>query len=280
MLKVTTHQTAARFLAHAEPWLLERESLHNLVLSLAYARAMRGGEDPGAFWATVETDDGVAGAAVLTPPHKLLVTHMPPGAGAVLVTALADHGVSVPSVLGPEEVASEVAGAWVSAHGGLWARGIRHGVYEADRVVHPPAPAGELRTAHLGDTDVCVGWAHGFARDTGMPFPSPRAAVGRWIERASLFVWEADGAPASMAVAQGRTKAGARIGYVYTPPEHRGRGYASASVATLTQRLLDSVCDFVVLYTDLANATSNDIYRRIGYDQIGEVEDFIMTPGR
>lgn len=279
MLKVTTCPDAAGFLARAEPWLLAREAFHNLILSLAYARALADNTPPGAFWATVETNDGVVGCAVRTPPHKLLVTQMPSGAGEVLVSALVDSGTSVPSVLGPHAVASEVADAWVGVHGGAWESGIRHGIYQLDRVVRPVGVVGSLRVAEMSDVDLGVAWVRGFARDTKMHFPTSRASVSRWVERQSLFIWEVDGEPVSMAVAQGRTRVGARVGYVYTPPDRRGRGYASACVATLTGRLLDSVCDFVVLYTDLANPTSNAIYQRIGYYPIGEVVDLIMTPG-
>ena len=55
---------------------------------------------------------------------------------------------------------------------------------------------------------------------------------------------------------------------VYTPPEWRGRGYATAAVATLSSELLGEGYAMCVLYTDLANPTSNRIYRRIGYEAV------------
>jgi predicted GNAT family acetyltransferase len=55
---------------------------------------------------------------------------------------------------------------------------------------------------------------------------------------------------------------------VYTPPELRRRGYASALVAALSRRLLDEGRRFCFLYTDLANPTSNHIYREIGYEEV------------
>jgi predicted GNAT family acetyltransferase len=56
----------------------------------------------------------------------------------------------------------------------------------------------------------------------------------------------------------------ARIGPVYTPPEHRRRGYAGAAVAQVSQLLRDAGAR-VCLYTDQANPTSNGIYQAIGY---------------
>jgi predicted GNAT family acetyltransferase len=56
-----------------------------------------------------------------------------------------------------------------------------------------------------------------------------------------------------------------RIGPVYTPPEFRGSGYASAVTAAVSLRAREAGAEEVLLCTDLANPTSNSIYRRIGY---------------
>ena len=82
-----------------------------------------------------------------------------------------------------------------------------------------------------------------------------------------------------MAAAMGETPNGTRIGCVYTPPALRGRGYASALVAELSQRLLDAGRRYCFLYTDLANPTPNVMYHRIGYRPVCDVVDvnFLST---
>ena len=62
----------------------------------------------------------------------------------------------------------------------------------------------------------------------------------------------------------------ARIGPVYTPSEHRRRGYAAACTAAVSQHVLDHHAEGCVLYTALANPTSNTIYRRLGYEAVAE----------
>ena len=76
-----------------------------------------------------------------------------------------------------------------------------------------------------------------------------------------------------MAAFSARTRNTVRVGYVYTPAEHRRRGYASALVARVSRHILDSGFRQCVLYTDLANPTSNRIYRAIGYRPIQDVMD-------
>jgi len=79
-----------------------------------------------------------------------------------------------------------------------------------------------------------------------------------------VMLWE-DGHTVSLACSGARTPNGSRIGPVYTPPEERGHGYASACVAALSQLQLDQGRRFCFLFTDLANPTSNHIYPMIGY---------------
>jgi predicted GNAT family acetyltransferase len=66
------------------------------------------------------------------------------------------------------------------------------------------------------------------------------------------------------------TASGIAINGVFTPAEHRCRGYASALVAAVSQMSLDSGKKFCTLYTDLDNPTSNSIYQKIGYKPVGD----------
>jgi predicted GNAT family acetyltransferase len=65
----------------------------------------------------------------------------------------------------------------------------------------------------------------------------------------------------------------ARIAPVYTPPEHRNRGYATTLVASLSRQLLTEGATCCTLFTDLANPTSNKIYAEVGYRRIADWEE-------
>jgi len=273
MYEVERHDSARAFLERAEPWLLTSEARHNLILGLSYGAASRGQEAGQALYATVEADGDVVGCVVRTPPYKLLVTDAPTEAAEEIVRVVSSAYDRVPAVLGPPRVAEAIAEAWVARNGGAWRRGMEQRIYRLDRVVRPErTPGGRMRPAGPDDLALAASWGEGFARDTGQHFPAPVETVRGWTERGLLWVWDDDGAK-SIAVAHGITPRGVRIGYVYTPPEARGRGYASVLVAELSQRMLDEGRDFCVLYTDLSNPTSNAIYQRIGYQPIEDVRD-------
>ena len=81
-----------------------------------------------------------------------------------------------------------------------------------------------------------------------------------------------------MAGAAWPTRTGIRIAPVYTPPAHRGRGYGSAVTAAATRAQLDAGRSACYLYTDLANLTSNQLYRALGYEPVTDVDRLRFGP--
>ncbi len=109
----------------------------------------------------------------------------------------------------------------------------------------------------------------------GSPEEARKMAVQR-IEVGDVYLWD-DGGPVSMAFRARPTPHGYTVTGVYTPPELRGRGYASACVAALSQRLLESGKQFCNLFTDLANPVSNSIYMKIGYKPVCDFTEYCFT---
>ena len=270
--ELVRHAGPGDFLQRAESWLLASEAEHNLHLSLAYARRDAGATGADVLFGTVEQDGDLVGCVIRTPPHKLLITSMPPEAAPDIVGPVAELYDEIPAVLGPADSAVAVASAWTALKGGGWETGMQQRIYRLDQVEPVRPVPGAMRLATMDDLELLTDWGTGFARDAGHAFLLAREQVSRMIERQDLHIWQ-DESPASMAVAQGATPNGCHVGYVYTPPELRGRGYASALVARLSQRMLDSGMTFCVLYTDLGNPTPNAIYQRIGYNVICDVRD-------
>jgi predicted GNAT family acetyltransferase len=270
--ELVRHAGPGDFLQRAESWLLASEAEHNLHLSLAYVRRDAGATGADVLFGTVEQDGDLVGCVIRTPPHKLLITSMPPEAAPDIVGPVAELYDEIPAVLGPAASAVAVASAWTALKGGGWETGMQQRIYRLDQVEPVRPVPGAMRLATMDDLELLTDWGTGFARDAGHAFLLAREQVNRMIERQDPHIWQ-DESPASMAVAQGATPNGCRIGYVYTPPELRGRGYASALVARLSQRMLDSGMTFCVLYTDLGNPTPNAIYQRIGYNAICDVRD-------
>ena len=274
-LMVRRHVDASAFLDHAEAWLLEAEAEHNLLLGIAHAVA-RGRADYQSplYFATIERDGEIAGCAYRTPPFKLGLTRMPLDAIPPLVQDVEKCYSELPAVLGPEREAAAFADAWADRHGVRYHEGMRQRIYQLDHVLPPASPPpGGLLVASPEHTDLVTDWIDAFSREAGITDVRGRSIAQSRIAEKVLFLWHVE-EPVSLAGWSARSPNGIRIGPVYTPPRHRGRGYASAVTAGASQRALDQGVRFCFLYTDLANPTSNSIYQRIGYAPVCDVMDW------
>jgi predicted GNAT family acetyltransferase len=229
-----------------------------------------GDEDP--LLAAVVDGNEVVAAAVRTPPHNLVLSRAPDAAVDALVDAFAAAGLELPGVSGP--AAARFGRLWSSATGVTARREFEERLYEATEVLPPREVGGRMRACTEDDSATLVAWMNAFFAEA-LPGAAPSDAdrfVARRLAEAgeALMVWD-DGEPVSLAGYAGETPTGIRIGPVYTPPELRGRGYASALTAALTQQLLASGRRSCFLFTDATNPTSNSIYQRIGYRFLGEL---------
>jgi len=93
--------------------------------------------------------------------------------------------------------------------------------------------------------------------------------VDRGLAAGQLWLWDRNGETVSMAVAREPVDGVVRLSGVYTPPEKRKHGYTAACVHALSRQLRDAGYR-CILYTDLANPTSNSIYRRIWDIELSE----------
>lgn len=209
-----------------------------------------------------------------TPPWPVLLSAVSDEAAAELAAQLATTGRELSGVNAEERAAERFAAMWrertgVEAHVHRKMR-----LFRLDELVWPePKPGGEPRIAGDKDRDLLIDWFDAFTSEVNDPRSDNAAGVSDRLSYGGLTLWQVDGVPTSLAGVT-RTVAGmVRVGPVYTPPELRGRGYAGAATATVSQAALDAGTAEVLLFTDLANPTSNSLYQRIGYRP---VEDRVM----
>ena len=263
---------ARAFLARAARLLVADEARHNLALGLA--GTIRDSPDLYAerrFWCVLDGDD-VVGAALRTPPHNLVLAR--PANDAVLDELVAAIEGELPGVVGATPEVHAFAARWSRRRSCDVRVELEQGVYALDAVQPVQRPPGTAREATAADRSLVVAWWNDFAREALPTHQYDEERSERTIDHrlrapeAGVWLWEDDGEIVSLAGYGGATPTGIRIGPVYTPPRLRGRGYATALVADLSQHLLDRGRRFCFLYTDLANPTSNAIYERIGYRRV------------
>lgn len=213
-----------------------------------------------------ESDDAPVGAGFIqTPPLRPLLGPMPDRAARELVPVLRAVDPSLNSVQGEDACAVAFAAAWTGRSGG-WRLSHRVRLFRLGELTPPdPAPAGRARPATDGDLPLVAEWMSAFAADTGQPGGDHTRATAERVAAGRLWVWDVAGAPVSMASVSPIIAGQARVSPVYTPLRLRGRGYGGAVTAAVSGATREAGAEQVLLFTDLANPTSNALYRRLGY---------------
>jgi len=206
----------------------------------------------------------VLGAVFRTPPYDLLLAEVPAPTMPELVDALRAASVDLPGVVGEAGTVDRFAELWTGGAG--VAPAMRQRLYQLGTLRPPTPPPGEAHLAEPADLVLVANWYAAFQGEAGAVPVDVEPIAREGIEQRLIWLWRNPaGAPASLA-ARTRVVAGvARIGPVYTPPAGRRRGYAAAVTAVCTQAAQRAGASGVVLFTDLANPTSNSIYQRLGY---------------
>ncbi|MFD7877160.1 GNAT family N-acetyltransferase [Streptomyces sp. NPDC059766] len=260
------------FLARAGDFLRSRPGPHVMALTWAERVRTRGA---GAFgtgvpvFGVLESAGEVRATFHRLPPRALAPTPLTPGQADSLAAHLAALGHPLPSVSADEQSATAFAEAW-QRHTGATpkARQTRVRLYRLGTLIPPePMPAGRGRLLGERDLEETMFWCGEFARAVGEDVSiDARTWAGTRFADKRYTLWETpDGTPVSVAGMNPLIGGQIQVDVVYTPAHLRGRGYAAAVATEVSRAALAAGAKDVVLFADVANPTSNALYRRLGY---------------
>ncbi|MFJ8433727.1 GNAT family N-acetyltransferase [Kitasatospora sp. NPDC094019] len=282
----TISSSLDEFRARAGEFLAAHPARNTVLLTITDRLATSGphyyGDGVPVFgWWRAEPEGPVGGAFVHTPPFTPRLGLMPESAAAELATELATDPAGgretgpAAAPAGPAAITGAGGGAAATlAFGAAWAGATgttstvrtNERLYRLGELTDPPRPpSGRSRLAAADDRELLIRWFAEFAEEVDIRIPNLATAVDDRTAAGQLHLWEDDGRPVAVAGASAVIAGMSRIGPVYTPADARGRGYASGVTAAASAAALALGAAEVLLYTDLANPTSNSIYQQIGY---------------
>ncbi len=261
----------------ASGWLTEHAVDANVLATvLAGELAGRHHYDDQSWIVARNSSGDVLGLIMHTPPHLARVPVVDPALAVAAAQTWHDAGRPLPGAGGAIEAGSAFVRRWQELTGTGVEVVRREGVYVLDRLHPPRGVPGRARLAQTADVDLVHRWYEEFGREVNdhgalvaRETVEAQAAAGGYV------LWEDGGVPVSLAGHRTGADVG-RIGPVYTPPEHRRRGYAAAVTAATTQLVVDTGAG-AMLHTDLDNPTSNGVYLRLGYRQVDEFATWRFT---
>ena len=283
-MEVLRYDDPAAFRRDGAPVLLADVGRNNLALGILQVLL----DEPDLYpvfhlWLALH-EDRPTGLAMQTEPfNAILAEPLEDDAADALAEAVVADGGPLPGVVANQPWADRFAGRITAITGRSAERILEEGVWRLTTVEQVPTPGGAARAATPADRDLVRSWLGAFA-DEALPPGRPRDDEARRDLEVDLrlagrgagyLLWE-DGTPVSLSGHREIPGVGSRIGPVYTPPQHRGRGYATRLVAEHSASRLASGDAACFLYTDMANPTSNAIYARIGYVKIGDAAEYLF----
>jgi RimJ/RimL family protein N-acetyltransferase len=288
-VEIRTVDHVAEFAAVARPALVADEPSN--ALPLGVLRQIEDGQHDDVSLALVEERGHPAGVVLRTAYWPWQVVAVggadPARVGAAVGEWLAGSRPDGGEIAGPEPEADAAAAAWAAGTGATPEVRMRLRRMACTEVVWRPAPAGRPRLAGVEDVDELLALGEAFHTEALPHAPAfDRDAVRRWLEDRfrdgthRRWLWCLDGReePVSVLGIGSPTPSGERVGPVYTPPEHRGNGYAGALLAHATEDAFARGRRWVGLFTDADNPVSNRLYAKVGYEDLGPAVEWGVPP--
>ena len=269
------------FLEKALDELSRDETRNNLILGLA----LRLREDPHAYteqtpMITIVSDDqeNIGAMAIMTPLFPMIVQSEPLNVAALesLADALISGGWKLSGVNGVTDESDAFAQIWrkKTGHEVRLLKTLR--AYELRNVQDLDYPVGKMRVAEERDAQKSADMLSAMQEELKLEGSNSATFEGALISihLKRTFFWVVDGEVVSTTMAIRPQIKGICISGVYTPPEHRQRGYARALVAQVSKEMLSRGFELTNLFTDLSNSTSNKIYQEIGYKPVCDYHQY------
>ncbi len=275
-MKLILFEDAVAFRDRTQAYLLCYPAEHNLLLGIQSALV----RVPEAFPTLpdlflVESAGAVQAVGIRTPPHNVVLSKVQDlGALDIIADYFQQAATALSGINSFVGEAQAFSQTWESRTGQSSTLKMHLRIHQLTQVRSPASAQGYLRVATRRDRKQLLQWSEAFSWET---FGELEADIERILDlqlkRQDLYVW-CDRKIVSMVAGRLSQPGGGRIGPVYTPPEFRRRGYATACVTAVSQLLLDRGAQRCCLFTDIANPTSNHIYQTIGYEPVCDWYDY------
>ena len=273
-MKIKSFQDPSQFAQEAAPLLIAHEAENNLPLGILHQLQ----EDPSAavdvsMLVLYDEEERPVYLTLRTPPHLWIL----PSVASVtrqqvrfLTEYLRTEALEVPGILGEENSVHWFLERWNELTGQEAELQMHQGIYRLDALKEIRKGEGELVLAESAQQELVAGWLKQFSIETNTPIhEDSRQQAKDMIDAQRVYLWKKGEEFVSMVCRARTTPHGATVNGVFTPDHFKKQGYASQAVWQLSNQLLREGFSFCALYTDLANPTSNSIYKKIGYQWIG-----------
>ncbi|MEH2076368.1 MAG: GNAT family N-acetyltransferase [Nostoc sp.] len=260
-----------------QAYLLQHQVENNVLLSILHTLLHNPEYYLGKpYLAIVQTNGEILAVAIRTPPRKLILSKAQ-NIDALRLIAQDLRQEKLPGSMGLATEAEIFSQTWQTLTGQFYQRSMVMKIYQLTAVQRVSTIRGYLRLATESDRSLLIEWLSAFFSEIDEAVSEDiEHQVDNRLKQQNTYFW-VDSTPVSIASSKQVLPTIGRINLAYTPPEYRRKGYATACVAALSQKLLDQGCRHCFLIADSANPTANHIYQAIGYRPLSDWHEYLFT---
>jgi uncharacterized protein len=265
ILHLTEYGSATELLDACRHVLMEHEITNGLMLGILEKNTSRQKDENEIYW-TISYHEEILVMVMSGLYIILYATSTDPSLYRVAILELIEKDIPFPGIIGPKQIADTFRSVYEKTTGKTMKTKMKQRIYLSTSSTYDEMDDVSLVCATKKDIPVLLEWMEAFYLEVGEDV-KPDLIEERLkdkLERKTLYLLRHNDTPVSMVGKERPFKDIVTVSYVFTPKPFRCLGYATVSVGIFTKMLLESY-RIVTLYTDLANPTSNDIYRKIGY---------------
>ncbi len=210
-------------------------------------------------------------------PYNLLISHTHDIKSIpTIVEHYIDTKIDIPGIYGPLQETTSFVERWKELTGQIFQCGDEYLQYSLSSLRTIPEYVGDISIATVEHETMLSNWTVHSIREI-IPTTTEKFERGcvesfkNLLEKNRVFILKMDGTIVSMAAVSGRTKNMQAINDVYTPPEHRGFGYATELCTFLSDFILNDCKDTPILWVKSTNEAAIHVYEKIGFKQVAKM---------
>jgi len=229
----------------------------------------------------VEKNDNIQLTTFRVPPYNVMISHTPDlDSVTAIVEFMGTKNFNIPGIFGPSEVCSFFVEEWMNIYGECFQTSNESWLFLLEGLQSSPKNVGSVIVASKEREELLIQWSK--ASILELVPNSPKTFLDSCIKNLSIriqdkkvFILLVNKTIVSMGSITGKYRDMQFISDVYTPPEHRCKGYATELCIQLVQRIRSDSNNHPVLTVFVSNEKAIRIYTKIGFTRRAKVAIFL-----
>ena len=279
-MEVVIYQTVKEFLQENEHQLLEREAVSQLLLINAMSNQLEETSDILLFGKVIDKNISILLFCNVSPYNLVIYdTCRENSDEAIIVLAdyITENKIPIKGLNANKHICDE----FIYRSKCKFKEHLAMDIMELRKLSEVELTKGESLKATKLEIKQIARWIVDFIKEAlgeDVQYEEQFPKIEKMIDAGTLYIYRNQTSEfVSMAVVTRQLVNGIGVSYVFTPKEHRGKGYAVANMYALSKEQLEKGNQFCTLFVDVHNPISNRAYKKVGYQIIEDHYDYRLS---